>query len=857
MAVRRDWLILANILKKGQALVSKEEMDGLVKKWLSSKFNSNIQLTEKEKAWIQEHPKIPLGTDSSWAPYVFIREDGRVEGLDIDFIKHIEQSTGLKITVKFDKWNKIVKMAEKKEIDALMTSAASEPRKKHFLFTHTYTREYPVLLVRTRDKQTINSLNDLRGKTIYYQRGNLFLEKIARSIPGAKLVVVGSESTGIKLLSEGKGYASMGASSSFAQYLPSHSGLLKIGWWFDEHPLNLIYSIRKDWPLLVSIINKSLASMTQEQKNTITKRWLGVSRDEYFKEENRLTAEENKWLQEHPQLNIGVTPEFAPYEFLNENNNHVGVTADMVHLFSKRLNISCKVDPEVKWTKIIELLKNKKIDFSMTLDKTPERQKHFLFTQSHHEIPLMLITRKNFRQINSIEELGNGTMAVVRGYISTQWLKKDFAFIKTIEFDSLDEAFLAVSKGQADAIIEQATIVDFTQRQLGINNLKITAPSPYTSRIHIAVRKDWPLLVSILDKQLNQISAMEKSLMLDKWMNVRVEKELNWRLLLAWVLGVGAVAAVIVSILVSTNRKLRAAALVAETANNAKSEFLANMSHEIRTPMNSVLGFAELLEGMELPGKAKVYVDNIRTSGRSLLNLINDILDLSKVEAGKFELQYKSVSLQQLFEEMATVFSQRIQEKGLQLNLEINEQLPELLIIDETRLRQVMVNLIGNALKFTTEGYIKLSADCNFLEDTHSTIDLKIAVEDSGEGISKDQQQRIFEAFAQRSGQKSADYGGTGLGLSISLNLIEMMQGKIELQSLPDKGSTFTINLPQVEVAASSSTAQALQLNEHLQNIQFLPARIVIADDIDFNRQLLSAFFTAFNFDILEANIGF
>ena len=270
--------------------------------------------------------------------------------------------------------------------------------------------------------------------------------------------------------------------------------------------------------------------------------------------------------------------------------------------------------------------------------------------------------------------------------------------------------------------------------------------------------------------------------------------------------------------------------------------------------MNSVLGFTELLKNMDLTKEARLYIDNIHTSGHSLLNLINDILDLSKVEAGKLDLQYKSVSLKQLFHEMFTVFSHKAKEKGLHLQIDFSDDVPEFLILDETRLRQVLVNLISNALKFSGSGAIVLTAKCS--SHGHSTTDIFLSVQDSGEGIPLDQQSRIFEAFAQRSGQKTADYGGTGLGLSISMKLIEMMGGSLELNSQPGCGSTFTIKIPQVEIAAGIPFEQKVSSDRDIMQIEFDPAKILIADDIDINRVLLRNFLSAYPFELCEAENG-
>jgi PAS domain S-box-containing protein len=292
---------------------------------------------------------------------------------------------------------------------------------------------------------------------------------------------------------------------------------------------------------------------------------------------------------------------------------------------------------------------------------------------------------------------------------------------------------------------------------------------------------------------------------------------------------------------------------IAEKANRAKSTFLANMSHEIRTPMNAILGFSEILCSKLTAPDLLSYSTTINSSGNTLLKLINDILDLSKIESGKFELQYCPTSIREVFANVNNLFIQNAESKGIDLKITIAEDTPEDLLLDETRLQQVLINFIGNALKFTKSGFIRVTSSCSFLNESRTSVNLHIKIEDSGIGIPEDQQDKIFQVFEQVSGQKNTDYGGTGLGLSICLQLIKMMGGKIDLKSQLDKGSCFEIHIPGIEVVA---VIPNIIQNPISQNIQFKPARILIADDIDFNRDLLVTLFENFDFELRFASNG-
>ncbi len=287
--------------------------------------------------------------------------------------------------------------------------------------------------------------------------------------------------------------------------------------------------------------------------------------------------------------------------------------------------------------------------------------------------------------------------------------------------------------------------------------------------------------------------------------------------------------------------ELQSAKAEAETANQTISEFLANMSHEIRTPMNAILGFTEILGGLVENPQQKEYLSSIQSSGKSLLSLINDILDLSKVEAGKLELDYTAVDTRVVFQEMEQIFSQKIAQKGFEFILDIDPDLPPL-ILDETRLRQILFNLVGNAVKFTDDGYIKLSVRTEVPERDHKTMDLLFEVADTGIGIPEDQQDKIFGAFEQKKGQSHAKYGGTGLGLAITKRLIEMMNGDVYVTGDLGKGSTFHVTLRGLTIASETDLASRDRPAIDVDAVTFARASILVVDDIEVNRNLVRGY---------------
>lgn len=324
----------------------------------------------------------------------------------------------------------------------------------------------------------------------------------------------------------------------------------------------------------------------------------------------------------------------------------------------------------------------------------------------------------------------------------------------------------------------------------------------------------------------------------------------------------GKVAGLIAVMLDITERKtlekdLLIAKELAESASKAKTEFLANMSHEIRTPLNAIMGFADLLSTYISEDKLKVYLDSIKTGSRNLLTLINDILDLSKIEAGKMDLHYEEVSIKNLVHEIRNIFSLKIEHKNLIFNTIIEPTIPEYLILDEIRLRQILFNIVGNAIKYTERGEITLQIQRNNKETKpDNLIDLTIRVKDTGIGIPEDQQQRIFEAFIQQEGQEARKYGGTGLGLSITRRLVEIMGGKISLISKINEGSTFIIELHNIEIAQNVGLKPEYRNEIDLSLINFSDLTAIVADDMPDNRKLISELLRKIEINVIEADNG-
>ncbi len=272
----------------------------------------------------------------------------------------------------------------------------------------------------------------------------------------------------------------------------------------------------------------------------------------------------------------------------------------------------------------------------------------------------------------------------------------------------------------------------------------------------------------------------------------------------------------------------------AEQASVAKSEFLASMSHEIRTPMNGVLGMSELLKKTTLDEKQGMFVDTIYKSGSALLTIINDILDFSKIEAGMMEFDAAPFDIRMAVEDVVTLLGGAAREKGIELVVRCHPNVPRFVVGDVGRIRQAITNLVGNAIKFTQEGYVLLDVACDNPTDTAN---VRISIEDTGIGIPPDKLEQVFEEFTQAESSTTRRYGGTGLGLSITRRLIEAMGGEVKAKSVYGKGSTFyfTVEFPVAETASDATPLIELNLEQN---------KILIVDDLVVNRRIFEELLT-------------
>jgi len=375
-------------------------------------------------------------------------------------------------------------------------------------------------------------------------------------------------------------------------------------------------------------------------------------------------------------------------------------------------------------------------------------------------------------------------------------------------------------------------------------------------------RKYWPVFTAIINKGLACITEEEKTAIRNKYLAIKFEPGINKTEVLKWALIIGGTAASVILLFIfwntrlskeiskrkQTEEDLKQAKDTAEAATQAKSDFLANMSHEIRTPMNAVIGMAYLALKTKLTPKQQDYLSKIQASANSLLGIINDILDYSKIEAGKLDMEAVEFDLSETLDNVSNVITVKANEKeSLEVLFNLDTEIPNSLIGDSLRLNQVLVNLGNNAVKFTERGEIVLTT--NLIEKSDDQVTLQFAMRDTGIGMTEQQQSRLFQAFSQADSSTTRKYGGTGLGLTISRRLVNLMGGDIWVESEPGKGTTFNFT-------ANFGRGKETGKKRYVPPRDLRNLKVLVVDDSATSRGILKSILESFSFEVTLAPSG-
>lgn len=517
------------------------------------------------------------------------------------------------------------------------------------------------------------------------------------------------------------------------------------------------------------------------------------------------TDEELAFMREHPVITHGVDPQFVPFEFIDKDGEYEGIASDYLDLITQRTGMRFEAAQGLTWPEAYDRALSGDIDVLPAVSKTTEREQYFLFSEPYYYFKRVIVTRDTETRLSGMEDLEGLSIAVQRNSSHHSYLQS-YPKINLSLYDSVDAALTAVANGTERAFIGNLATSNYLIRSNGLTNLKFIAfEAEKQQALYFAVRKDWPALVSILNKALDSISEEEKLAIHTKWIDL--EQETDYGPMIRIIIMIGALTAVIITVssywIIRLRKELQIRERIqkdlvkakqeADTANEFKSSFMARMSHEIRTPLNAITGMAYLLKKTEVTITQQMYIERITQASSNMLSIINDILDFSKIEAGKVQLEVTSFSMDQAIQDVVNIISYKIEEKKIGFKLSRDPHVPNWFLGDLKRLEQILLNILNNAVKFTNDG--EVSIDIRLIAIENEKAHLSFSVKDTGIGMTREQIDSLFEPFAQADTSINRRFGGSGLGLSIVKNLVEMMGGKIQVFSTPGEGSTFVLQL--------------------------------------------------------------
>ncbi|TIH12395.1 response regulator [Marinifilum sp. JC120] len=1191
--VQKGNVILKSILDKAMAAVLPEQVLQLKHKWFGESTGSSIgervalieqerksdakgsarlRLTCEEQDFLDEHPVIRVHNEMDWPPFNY-NVDGKAQGLTIDIMNRLAEIAGFKVEyIHGYTWDVLENMLREKKLDVMGNIMPTPSREEYIQFSDGYIDVFQGVAVKRGDEEFMN-LDALKGQTVAVVRGFFHVGVLREHYPEINLLQLSSSENCLLAVSQGRAQATIGALPIMDYLIRERfiAGLSSAA--IESNPTfryaSLAFGVRKDWPELCSILSKSLEAMGPGELSAIKNKWLQSAEPS---RKINFTRREMIYLQDRGPLRFCADPDFMPFEEITDDGELSGMVSDYLQLVSDRIGVSFTLVRTESWSETLQKAKDHECDLISLGAVNSQREEYLNFTVPYLKTPIVIATRQDEFFVESVGALSGKKVGMVGDYPFAPGFKTEYPDVLFMDVENIVDGLNKLHKGEIDAYIDSANAIGYYMRKEHIYDLKISGQLKSTWDMGMGVRKDDPVLLSILDKALASISEKERQAIENKWIKIHVERGVNMGKIKKWAIGIGSGVALLFFVFTLWNRRLQkeidkrreteknlresqtatsilyqvastvtrsgdlyetlaaihdillehmnvpnffvglwdedkrslhfpiyvdqfddleghifenldlndpyvfscrviaqrkpvflrqadiasldskfalpkvwlgaplmvddrviglmavqeydtpdmkrnnavkdfdalsklapvlvqgegapssisekdadlfvavsdsVAAVIkrkmmeealasareelrmlfenlpvgifqshidgrllsanpkmadlfgydspehllsevtdmggqlyvnsedrqyvlkilkeygfidgyelagkrydgsqfwcslsarfhfnedgelsaidgfavditerktmhealifekerAEEATRAKSDFLARMSHEIRTPMNAILGMSELLAETELNFDQLDYVQTLHSSSEILLSIINDILDFSKIEAGQVELESEPFDLIDLVESIGLILGVRAREKGLELAYRVSPEVNRYVLGDVTRLKQILINLVGNSIKFTDKGQVEFYIDPG--PDAEAPELLLVTVRDTGIGIPKDQQENIFDSFTQADTSTTRKFGGTGLGLAISKRLVSLLGGDIWIESESGNGATFyfTVRLEYTDVVPASGTFSESFLRNRLDGVS-----VLVVDDNATNRLLL------------------
>ena len=780
----------------------------------SESTNQAVALDNEEKRWLSEQGTFTLGVDPSWAPFEFVDDDGKYSGIGSGYIDLTSQRLGVDFkALPGLTWTEVIRKARLGQIDILPTIARTPKREKFLNFTKPYIT-FPMVIATRKDAAFVDSIAGLEGKRVGVVKGYVSQELIENDHKSVNLVLVKNLSEGLQQLSDGKldAFVDNLVTITHQIHLLNLSDL-KIAA-PTQYKFELSRGVRKGLPELIPILNKALQTITARERATIVNSWTAIQVNygiatstvlywaillivgaliivvlvfywiRFLQKQKRFVQRSEKRLasiiETAPDGIIvidekGIVQTFSPAAediFGYTNDEVIGKNISMLmpdmmaHEHDSYLERHLRTGEStiIGRGREVEGLRKDGEQFAMELTVgKAEVDGQVTYTGGIRDIT----ERKNIEleQARVLESLSAVIESIDYGVL---FLDKNFRSIVC------NKAFQDMWGIDPDFVLGNPSMEDYIRynRYKGFYDVGDEDFETFVEERVAAVEGGniSPTEMTRADGKtfIYQNRLLENGGCMLTYYDITERKK--------------------------GEEELRDARDLAEEATKAKATFLATMSHEIRTPMGGVIGMVDILQETKLSDDQRQMVNTVKDSAHSLLTIINDILDFSKIEAGKLDLEEIPVSICDVVEGAGEALAVNARNKGITLSVYVDPDIPDAVLGDQVRLRQILFNFGSNAIKFTAEGKVIVRADRLPSSDAEN-IKIRFQVIDEGIGIPEDAQKNLFQAFSQVEASTTRRFGGTGLGLSICQRLTELMNGTIGVESVSGEGSTFSATI--------------------------------------------------------------
>lgn len=515
-----------------------------------------IDLTDDEKQFLNKNTSISLTSTPNWPPFEMEQDDGAYAGIAADFIRLAASKVGLDIKPVFDtKWAAHMEKLKTGSLDVAPGLNKTTKRLKDFTFTKPYIEYYSAIFTKS-DREDINTPADLKGKTVALEKGYAIAKNLPTDRPDINIILVNSTQEALEAVSTGKVDAYIG-NQVVASYLIKKFTLpnLKLtSLWRTDLPGQLRFAVDKNNPILRDILQKGLDAITKKEREAILSTYLDSSG--FQQKVFSLTQEEWDWLKAHPRLKLGIDPQSAPFEFIDDQGALQGISSEYIDFIQSKIKNEMSPIEGLNWNEVLHFAEQGRLDVITSITKTPAREEYLLFTEPYIEFPIVIFSPKEAPLINEFSDIANQSIAVVKGYAAKEFVASDHPDLELMSYPTVNEAIEALALGEVDWFINDLATGSYAIEQKGLTTLKVAASTEYKTSLRMGVRKDYPELIGILNKALNVVTDEQAADFKGKWLAVKFEHGLDMATVFKWALPITGGVILVIGLIVLWNRKL-------------------------------------------------------------------------------------------------------------------------------------------------------------------------------------------------------------------------------------------------------------------------------------------------------------